>query len=97
MNGGSALGEQCFFFVVQLEIDNLFATVFAQDNRNADADVRFSVFTFQVNAARNQFLLVVDDRFYYKSSSSSRSVPALKATSRSLSSRSAAFRPRGTA
>ena len=89
MNGSGAGSEFSFFVSVQFQFYNLFNTVLAKDNGNTDADIRFSVFTFQIYRARNHLLLVMDDGFNHISTCRTRSIPCR--STQQLSQRSAAY------
>ena len=75
VNGSRALGEEGFFFIVQLVVHDGFHAVFADNGRYTDAEVAFAVFAFEVGARGDDFLLVVDDGFHHVGSRRTGCVP----------------------
>ena len=64
VNGFGALVEECFFFVVEIEFNDLFDAVTTEDTRHADAEIFFAVFAVEERRARDEFLLITEDRAY---------------------------------
>ncbi len=74
-NGFCALGEECFFFVVEIEFNYFFDAVLAEDTGHADANVGLSVFAFEVCGAGNHAFGVVDNCIYNACCCGAGSVP----------------------
>ena len=76
VNGSGAGSESGFFFVVEVEFNDFFDTVFAKDAGHANAEVGFAVFAFEESGAGDEALLVVDNGSSDLSSSGTGSVPS---------------------
>src|SRR6202050_2359426 len=57
------LVQRRFFLGLELDLDNLFDAFGAELHRNANKQTAKSVFTFEVSSARQDFFLILQNRF----------------------------------
>lgn len=70
MNSFSALVEEGELFVVEVEVDDLFDAVAAEDTGHTDAEILLAIFSFEKSGAGDETLLVAEHGSHTLGSSS---------------------------